>query len=110
MPLFNFLCSICGNKFEAIEKIGIEISECPKCKYPSCSKIFSGTRFATFKKFICNDLGPEPVEITSWKHLEDECKKRGVSYEVGPTRYTRRERPREKLKKRVANAINENYA
>lgn len=107
MPLYDMQCK----RGHIFKDVLIKIDDldkpvrCSKC-YCILKREFPMTRFPMFKSFICNDLGPEPVKITSWKHLEDECKKRNVEYEIGSTKYTRRERPREKLKKRVAaNAI-----
>lgn len=107
MPLYDYECvnPYCNNIFESVQYIEDIAINCPKCG-ATANRTFSMTNFTTFKPFICNDLGSQPIEITSFKHLETECKKRGVEYEIGPTRYTKRERPREKLKKKVESMRN----
>lgn len=103
MPLYDLQCErghIIKDVLIKLDELDTKQLRCPKC-YGILKREFPMTRFPMFKSFICHDLGPEPIKITSWKQLEGECKKRGVEYEVGPTKYTRRERPRSQLKKKV---------
>lgn len=103
MPLYDYKCvnPFCNKIFESVEHIEDEYVICKQCG-ATAVRIFSMTNFSPPKPFICNDLGTEPVQINNLRHLEKECDKRGLSYEIGPTRYTKRERPRDKLRKKVA--------
>jgi len=79
MPLYDFECEICGSIFESVEKIGADYTICNCGRL--AHKIFSGTRFVTFKPYIETNLGDKPVEIKSKKQLRQECNKVGADYQ-----------------------------
>jgi len=41
MPLYDFRCPACGERFEAVTKPS-ETASCPSCGTPRCERIYSG--------------------------------------------------------------------
>jgi hypothetical protein len=100
MIIFDFECTVCGYIEEKIVENGISVSSCSKCDSIS-KKIFTPTKFIPFKKFVVENVGDEPLEVTSWKQLDAECEKRGLSYSIGRAKNSSTMRLRDKLKQKV---------
>ncbi len=100
MPLYDFKCRKCKKVSEFVRPSNFNIATCPTCS-GIADKQFPMTKFSPPRPFVCYDLGDEPVKVNNLKHLERECRKRGLDYEIGPTKYTKRERIKDKLKKKV---------
>ena len=46
MPIYEYLCSSCGNKHEALQKISEDLLvDCPKCDEPSLVKMVTAAGF-----------------------------------------------------------------
>ncbi|MDA1331010.1 MAG: zinc ribbon domain-containing protein [Proteobacteria bacterium] len=46
MPIYEYLCSSCGNKHEALQKISEDLLvDCPKCGAPSLEKMVTAAGF-----------------------------------------------------------------
>jgi putative FmdB family regulatory protein len=41
MPIYEFLCPACGNRFEELEGAPTELAECPNCGSPEARRQFS---------------------------------------------------------------------
>jgi len=51
MPIFEFRCRNCGEKFELLVRSGSDV-ECPHCKSADVSKLFSVFGFKSGSAFV----------------------------------------------------------
>lgn len=46
MPIYEYQCQACGHELEALQKVSDQpLTECPKCKAQSLTKLISATSF-----------------------------------------------------------------
>ena len=55
MPIYEYLCSSCGNKHEALQKISEDLLvDCPKCGAPSLEKMVTAAGFQLKGWLVCD--------------------------------------------------------
>jgi len=80
MPLYDFYCD-CGQKVEVFKKLEDYNSPtyCPMCNKEMKQDLSHHNKRDWFRpNEIWDNLDTRPIEITSKKHLREECKKRGL--------------------------------
>lgn len=79
MPNYDFECSVCGLRFETFAPV----DERWKVKHcgVQAKQLLSIPRIEVFRERYYNNLGSEPVWVSSKRQLKDEAKKRGLRVE-----------------------------
>jgi len=76
MPLYDLKCNSCGFEFETLCRIA-SYPTCPRCS-ANVRLLIKRVRTKLFPAGWWNDIGPEPIYISSRSQLKKECDKHGV--------------------------------
>lgn len=92
MPLYNYRCHVCGNRFEeffhSMNDPASECVECPACRVTGAKRLLSsGMRFTFktgdfFEPYIDTDIHPDgqPIKVETQQQFFRECEKYGRGF------------------------------
>ena len=93
MPLYDYRCPGCGDVdsefIHSISQVDEIVVLCSKCGSQKNKMMNVGVKMQTstghfFQPYMEHDLGPDPVQINSVDHLQEECRKRGLGCKKMP--------------------------
>jgi len=76
MPIYEYMCKNCGDKFEVRQKMSDEpLTFCSKCNTNSLQKVFSASLLINFKGagFYANDSKAPPKKENDNKSSTSSC-------------------------------------
>jgi len=54
MPMYEYVCEKCGEKFEKLVRSAETKIACPRCGSPACERLYSSFAFSVARKFTAS--------------------------------------------------------